>query len=150
MTQLLEWTEDLSVGIQEIDEQHKVLVGLLNELDEAIHQKKGREVSGEILNRLVDYTKIHFAVEESLMRILHYPDYDDHKHHHEELLHQVLDLQEKYINGGANITMALLHFLKSWLSEHIIKSDKLYTPHFLSMGVKKTWLKESWVRRLFG
>ena len=49
---LIEWNDELSVGIQEIDEQHKVLVGLVNEMHDAIHARHGSEVSSEILARL--------------------------------------------------------------------------------------------------
>ena len=74
MGRFVEWSDELSVGVEEIDEQHKVLVGLVNEMHEAIHQRHGSEVVQEILAKLADYTRIHFAVEESLMRILNYQD----------------------------------------------------------------------------
>lgn len=149
MGKLLEWDDSLSVGIQEIDEQHKVLVVLLNELHEAITSHHGREHCGEVLNRLIEYTRIHFAVEESLMRILHYPGYEVHKAEHEALINQAMDIYRRYTQDNVNISIELLYFLKSWLGEHIIKSDKEYAPHFLAMGVKKHWMKESWLRKLF-
>ena len=72
---LIEWTDELSVGIQEIDDQHRLLVSILNKLHTAMYEHQGKEVAEKILNELVDYTKIHFAVEESLMRVLGYPQY---------------------------------------------------------------------------
>src|SRR5512140_2145124 len=65
----IEWSDELSVGIQEIDEQHKVLVGLVNDMHRAIHEHHGRDTARAILEKLGDYTRVHFAVEESLMRI---------------------------------------------------------------------------------
>ncbi|WP_028448792.1 MULTISPECIES: bacteriohemerythrin [Chitinibacter] len=148
MSKLIEWNDALSVGIQEIDEQHKVLVDLLNELHDAIRQHHGREASVEILGRLVDYTRIHFAVEESLMRILGYPEYETHKGHHEDLISQVNTLQQRMREGEA-ITFELLHFLRNWLTHHIMEGDQRYVSHFLSRGVQKTWEKKSWFGRLW-
>ena len=125
---LIEWSDELSVGIQEIDEQHKVLVGLVNEMHEAIHARHGSEVSSEILQRLADYTKIHFAVEESLFRIFDYPGYEEHKAQHDELIREILELQAKIATGKTNISFQLLHFLKMWLTQHILKHDMEFAP----------------------
>ncbi|MEW8498684.1 MAG: hemerythrin domain-containing protein, partial [Candidatus Thiodiazotropha taylori] len=70
MGKFVEWSDALSVGIEEIDEQHKMLVDLVNKMHEAIHQRHGSDVVKSILGDLAEYTRIHFAVEESLMRIL--------------------------------------------------------------------------------
>ena len=86
MSKFIEWSNELSVGIEEIDEQHKVLVDLLNQIHEAIQQRHGAEATGEIIDRLGEYTRIHFAVEESLMRILHYSEYERHKEEHDRLI----------------------------------------------------------------
>lgn len=146
---LIEWSEDLSVGIQEIDEQHKVLVNLLNRLHEAIIHHHAQETAVEIMNQLCEYTKIHFTVEESLMRILGYPDYDDHKEHHGLLIKQVQQLRQKLEKSGTSISFELLHFLKVWLTKHIMEEDMLYTPHFIKSGVKTTFEKKSWLNRFW-
>ncbi|MCX7289508.1 bacteriohemerythrin [Janthinobacterium sp.] len=148
MTKFFEWTDELSVGIQEIDEQHKVLIDLLNELHEAIRQHHGSEASVTILGRLADYTRTHFTVEESLMRILGYPEYDAHKLHHEDLIKQMNDLQAR-LAGGEAITFELMHFLRNWLTHHIMEGDKRYTEHFLSRGAQAAWHKKSWLERFW-
>lgn len=134
---LIEWSDDLSVGIEEIDDQHKVLVELLNRLHVAITERHGNEVASEILDELIDYTRIHFAVEESLMRLLDYPDFAEHKAHHEDLLAQVLQMKTKVEQGQARVGFELLHFLKKWLTGHIMEEDTLYVPHFVSKGVSR-------------
>jgi hemerythrin len=146
---LIEWSDDLSVGIQEIDEQHKVLVGLVNDMHRAIHEHHGSETAKGILDRLGDYTRIHFAVEESLMRIFDYPGYDEHKKQHEELIAQLKGYQAKVANGTVKISFELLHFLKLWLSQHILESDKNYGPHMLALGAKAQSGKSSWFSRLW-
>lgn len=133
------WSDELSVGIQEIDEQHKVLLGLLNELHLAVFSQRGSVVCRGILDRLAEYTRVHFAVEESLMRILGYPDHEQHRHEHEMLTNQVVDLQHKLDTGQAAISFELLHFLKLWLTKHINESDKRYGGHFLSRGIRAHW-----------
>lgn len=146
---LIEWSDELSVGIQEIDEQHKVLVGLVNEMHDAIHARHGSEVSSEILQRLADYTKIHFAVEESLFRIFDYPGYEEHKAQHDELIREILELQAKIAAGKTNISFQLLHFLKMWLTQHILDSDKEYSPYLLKSGLRAKSSQTGWFKKLW-
>ena len=150
MSKFIEWSDNLSVGIEEIDEQHKVLIELINRMHEAIEQKHGSDVVLEILAELTDYTKIHFAVEESLMRILGYPGYEEHKDIHDELLEQVSELQKKVASGNTAISFELMHFLKSWLSKHIMEEDMQYTGFFLAAGAQPELPKKSWIQRLWG
>jgi len=149
MSKFVEWSETLSVGIEEIDEQHKVLVEMVNKMHEAIHQRHGSDVVIAILSDLTDYTRIHFAVEESLMRILGFQGYEEHKAVHEELLHSVQDLQEKVASGKKSIGFELMHFLKTWLTKHIMEEDMQYSSFFLSAGAQPKLSKKSWIKRLW-
>lgn len=146
---LIDWNNDLSVGIEEIDEQHKVLLNLINRLYQGIVQQTDVAVLQEIFNELVQYTVVHFAVEESLMRIFDYPTYDDHKHYHEELTKQVVDFHIKFKANRTPISMELLTFLRKWLTNHIMVEDKKYTTFFLERGLKKSWAKRSWVGKIW-
>jgi len=139
MSALISWSPDLSVGVQEIDEQHKELVHLLNELNQAVTEHHGSAACADILRRLAEYTRIHFAVEESLMRILAYPDFERHKGEHDALSAQVAQLQTKLASGQATITFELLHFLKVWLTKHIQESDRRYGTYFLEHGISGSW-----------
>ena len=152
--ELFHWTDDFGVGIQEIDEQHKELVDLLNQLHTAIHEHHGSEASRRILDKLADYTRTHFAVEESLMRVSNYPEFEAHKQNHEDLIGQVQALQEKLDSGQAAITFELLHFLKVWLMRHINEADKRFGAHVQKAGlgqytawsteVEQTMKKKKW------
>ncbi|MGM0595013.1 MAG: bacteriohemerythrin [Pseudomonadota bacterium] len=133
--QLIDWSTELEMGIHEIDEQHRMLVDILNEFYEAIQQHKGTAVAEGILERLADYTRIHFAVEESMMRLLDYPDYQEHKRLHDELIETLKDLTVKFASGKRSVNFELIHFLKLWLTKHIQESDMDYTAYFLSRGV---------------
>lgn len=149
MKTFITWTEELSVGIEEIDEQHKILVELINRMHDAIHQRHGSAVVEGILAELAEYTRIHFAVEESLMRILHYPGYEEHHDLHEELIQQIVDLQKKIASGKHTIGFELMHFLKVWLTKHIMKEDMQYSGFFLAAGAKPMLGKKSWTKRLW-
>ncbi len=146
---LVEWNEKLSVGIEEIDEQHKVLVKLLNDLYGAIIQKNDAVVIDNILAELVQYTVVHFAVEESLMRIFDYPQYDEHRKHHLALTTQVLDIQKKVKAREETVSMDLLNFLRSWLTNHIMIEDKHYGPYFLQRGLKGAWSTRGWAGKVW-
>jgi hemerythrin len=146
----VEWTESLSVGIQEIDEQHKVLINLINRLfDETIVNQAAVGVTEQILDELIQYTIVHFAVEESLFRIFDYPGIDSHMSRHVDLKAQVLELQKK-IKQGQAVNSDLLLFLKKWLTNHILQEDKQYAPFLLKQGVKSSWGKKSWLGRIWG
>ncbi|EXJ12631.1 bacteriohemerythrin [Imhoffiella purpurea] len=149
MAKFVEWSDALSVGIEEIDAQHRVLVELVNEMHDAIQEHHASEAIHGILDKLAEYTRIHFAVEESLMRILDYPDYEVHKHQHEELIRTLRDLQDKVASGKTAVGFELMHFLKLWLTKHIIESDKEYGSYFLASGVRPRLKKKSWVARLW-
>ncbi|HEY0721963.1 MAG TPA: bacteriohemerythrin [Gammaproteobacteria bacterium] len=141
---MVEWDNKYSVDIQEIDEQHKCIVAYINELYEAMVKKNSRDLVADILHKLVEYTKIHFAVEETLMRIFHYEGYEQHKTIHDKIVQQVLNYQGKFLAGDDKVAMELLMFLKGWLFEHINNIDKQYVQTFHAAGVKKSWLKKFW------
>jgi hemerythrin len=149
MSKLVEWSDALSVGVDELDAQHKVLVGLINEMHAAIEERRGRDVVESILTRLAEYTRIHFAVEESLMQLLGFPDYDAHKQEHRELIVQVNALRRKVDNGETAIDFELMDFLKGWLTRHIMESDQEYARYFTESGSLPRLKKRSWTSRLW-
>ena len=148
--EFLAWSDELSVGIQEIDEQHKILAGLPNCLfNEAILNKGDPAVIESILNELVQYTQIHFSVEESLFRIFNYPEADIHQQHHNQLKKEVFEIKNKFTSGAA-VDLDLMHLLREWLTKHIMIEDKQYTQFFLSKGLKANWPKSrSWIGKIW-
>lgn len=150
----VDWSDEFSVGLEEIDAQHHILVDCLNRLHDAIHERKSQDEVVAVLGALGDYTRIHFAVEESLMRVFEYPDYPAHKAEHEKLLAQFVEKAEKCRSGRVSANLELLQFLRSWLTDHIIHGDKKYAPIFLSRGMKASSSAEErkpkgWFARLW-
>lgn len=150
MSKFVEWSNELSVGIEEIDTQHQVLVDLLNQIHEAIQQRHGAEVTQDIVLKLDEYTRVHFAVEESLMRILHYPDYERHKEEHDQLVARLAGLHAKLDEGKGALGFELAQLLKHWLTKHIMEVDQRYVSHFLARGISPELSKSaSWTQRFW-
>lgn len=141
---MIVWQDDYSVDIEELDEQHKSLIRLINQLYEALATKQHRDQVGKILDALIEYTIIHFAVEETLMRIFHYPEYEEHKQSHDHIAQKVRSFHQAFKSGNANVDMELLLFLKSWLTGHISQVDKRYSAYLTGHGVQRHWLRRFW------
>jgi methyl-accepting chemotaxis protein len=133
---LMSWSASLSVNIQQIDDQHKKLIGMINELHKAMKLKKSNSAMGSILDRLADYTVTHFATEEKLFAQYGYPEEKAHVELHRKLVAQVVDIQKKFKAGNAMISMELMSFLKDWLVNHIQGTDKKYSSFLRQHGVK--------------
>ena len=121
---LLNWRDDFSVGVNSIDVQHKKLVSLLNDLNEAMKDGRGNDALGKVFRDLVLYTKTHFSFEERLMETHGYPDFKNHKGEHDELTGTVKELYENFQGGKTMLSVKVMNFLKEWLSHHILKIDR--------------------------
>ena len=132
---LISWTDELSVGIGIIDNQHKGLVDLINELNAAMRQRRSDAVLVGVLERLKQYTVKHFATEEEFFDKFGYPDAPAHKKAHRDLVEKVLAFEAELKSGRAKVTMEIMRFLKDWLVGHIMGTDKRYGPFLNSKGV---------------
>ena len=132
---LITWNDELSVNIKEIDEQHKKWISMLNDLHEAMRIGKGSEKLDDIFDGLVEYTKVHFATEEELLRSNGYPFYSGHKKIHDDMINEVELLQLRHKSGEVALSIDVMNFLKNWLSEHIMMTDKNYGPYLNSKGI---------------
>lgn len=122
----MDWSDSYSVGVSEMDLQHRKLVEILNRLHEAMTGGKVGEVIESVLKELVDYTQCHFKSEEQLMQRIGYPKFQQHKALHESLVAEVrkaiADVQAK----KTSVSLKMMAFLRQWLVEHIAGSDKEY------------------------
>lgn len=123
---LMPWGPNLQFGIEKIDQQHKVLVDLINKLYHAMRENRGHHIVDNILKDLADYTSYHFRFEEKQFEAYSYADKVNHKRIHSKLISQITDFQEQLKSGKANVTMDLMSFLVDWLENHILKTDKKY------------------------
>ena len=123
----LPWKEKYSVKVKSIDEQHKELVRLINELNNAMLYEKGRNIIGKIIEGLVSYTVYHFDYEEKLMKQCNYPDFDNHKKFHVSLVNTIKEFKRDFDSGEKELSKDVMEFLKSWLVEHIMGTDQKYS-----------------------
>jgi hemerythrin len=132
---LITWSDALSVNIKEIDDQHKCLIELLNKLHDSMKAGKGNDIIGPILSDLLSYTSFHFATEEKYFQQYSYPEYLRHKKEHDDLRHRTKALHTSYKEGKLTITIEVMTFLKNWLSNHILVSDKKYSSFLCGKGL---------------
>ena len=125
----IDWSDKYTVRNKELDEHHQCLFGIVNDLHKAIIDKRGKDEIRHIVDRLIEYTKSHFAAEERLMEACGYPHYQHHKAEHERLLRQVSELDRELCKSGDVAACDVFAFLiKDWLIGHILKDDKGYAP----------------------
>lgn len=132
----ISWDENYCVGVREFDNHHKKLVSLTNDLHESMKVGKSKEILSDIIKELVDYTAKHFAAEEKYMQQYNYPDMQQHKVEHEKFVAKVIEFQKGYEAGKVLLTMEVNSFLKDWLLNHILKTDKEYGQYFNEKGLK--------------
>ena len=133
---VLEWDSSFATNISQFDQQHRKLFDMVNELHDAMQQKRSKEAIGSILGRLIEYTASHFGAEEDAFRKSGYPEEARHKQEHAELVGQVLDLQRKFSAGETLLTQSVIEFLQDWLINHIKGVDKKYGPHLTASGMQ--------------
>ena len=131
----LQWTDKLSVNIEEIDSQHKDLIALVNDVFMAVEIGKGDDILGEALGELLEFTQIHFATEVRLMKIYGYPDLASHEKEHDGLKNHVFELNRRF-NTGQSIQIATVeNFLMDELINHFQKVDMKFGSFLNSKGV---------------
>lgn len=121
----MKWGDELSVGIEEIDDDHRKLVKCLDDLFTACFAGQGPQVLAGILLRLHQYTREHFVHEEDVMRQIGYPGLEEHRALHAELVSELDDIIEQHKMGGSHdLSNQTLQFLEDWLTHHILIEDK--------------------------
>lgn len=134
--ELISWRDSLSVGITEIDEQHKRLVAIINKLFDAMSQGKSKDVLHAIFSELSNYVVTHFGLEEKYMKQFGYDEYDYHKQEHTAFIQKLNDFKIQFNSGKGSVTLELLNFLKDWLLKHILGTDRKYIPVFKENGLQ--------------
>jgi hemerythrin len=126
---LINWSPKLSVGVFQLDADHVILIGLINQLYDAMSEGHGQQLTKTILATLKEYTFFHFSREESLMKKQKYPNYEDHKGYHERLINQLNDFMARHAADNTSVTPPeIAQFLQGWLINHIQKADFAYKP----------------------
>jgi hemerythrin len=111
-----------------MDDQHGILMDTMNELRLAMVRGSGREQVSELLDRLIEFTRMHFWSEEQLMEQTGYPGLAEHRAEHHTMLAQILQSTHRVQYGEGVKMRPLLRFLREWFTEHIEGLDREYGP----------------------
>ena len=123
---IIKWDKSFYVNIEEIDQQHEKLVGIVNSLAEAMADGEGKKVLAKIIQELVYYTKVHFQTEERILQLIDYHKLKEHKRQHREFVDKVTEFQTNFDRGQLGLTVEVMNYLCEWVRNHIKKSDKQY------------------------
>lgn len=132
---LINWDDSFSVKVAEIDSQHQNLVKLINELNDAMKEGKGKDILGGIINQLITYTATHFKTEENYFARFKYEDSSHHIEEHQNFVTKVTEFKEGFENGKMALSLQVMTFLKEWLTKHIKGSDQKYSKCFNENGL---------------
>ena len=131
----IEWSDDFSVGVAEIDRHHKDLVVLVNRFSEAVEQGAEHEIIEDVAGELMAYTQKHFTFEENLFDKYRYSETDHHKKLHRNFIEQVLKFKQEVEDGGGRTAGDLVRFLKDWVIKHILVVDAKYIGYMQDNGI---------------
>ncbi len=128
------WEEKDSVGIKEMDDQHKIIFELINNLSEEENVYAQSETLTSALTEMTEYFWEHLKNEESHLKKYHYPDIDEHIAEHTKFKITIMSLNLAHMKHGNSVLNELIDFLKSWWSNHILTFDMRYHLYFLNKG----------------
>jgi hemerythrin-like metal-binding protein len=126
------WSGDLGVGVDELDAEHELQVGLVRALEGRLGGS--REEAAGLLEQLLDYSRVHFAAEELMMRLHAYPGHAEHQAEHGKLLEQLEEIRAAWGAGQVQPTKELVTALRHWLAEHVQTYDRGLALHLRNLG----------------
>jgi hemerythrin-like metal-binding protein len=131
----LKWTERMSVNSVEIDNQHRMLIGYLNEMYKSFIDHEHKEKVGPIIEKLKEYAQYHFDTEEKYFAKFGYDGAENHIGEHDQFRLKVQEFVEKEMKYRNALTYEVMNFLRNWLYNHIMVTDKKYMDCFSKNGV---------------
>ncbi len=132
---IIEWSDNFSVEIDIFDEHHKTLVDLLNLLHNVCNDCDNKSIIFFVVESLKDYTVYHFSAEEEYMKKYDYPKYQEHVIEHSSFVDIVIHFENRIKKEDNNllILIELVNYLRWWLLNHIIISDKIMAQHLIKL-----------------
>jgi len=115
-----------SIGVRAMDDQHGILMDTITELRQALVRGAGREQLREVIDRLIEFTRMHFWSEEQLMEQSAFPGLAEHRSEHHGMLAQMIQSAHRVQYGEGAQMRPLVDFLCKWFDEHIESLDRHY------------------------
>ena len=129
-------SEDIGVGIREIDTEHDLLLGVVRALEKAVDTAPRSQVEA-LLQQLSEFTRVHFATEEIMMRLYAYPEFARHQLEHARLVEQIEQVRSEFAQGHVQPTRSLASALHHWFTEHV-RSDDVALARFVRESERTT------------
>jgi hemerythrin len=130
------WTNDFSVGVATIDEQHRRLIEMINRLVKESQATTQSETVSDLLTEMTKYAQEHFATEEDLMQQYNYPDLEEHVDQHRAFKKTTANLCRATMCDFETVPETMLRYLCDWLKKHILETDMAYKPFFREQGLE--------------
>ena len=124
----IKWSTEYNIGLEPIDTHHQKLVEILNNLNE-VKREKDMESLIRIFHDLICYSRIHFFDEEEIMKKINYPKYVEHKEEHKFFIDKLEEINKEIYEKNVYISLSMRIFLKDWLINHILKTDREIIPY---------------------
>ena len=148
-SEIVIWEDKYVTGIELIDNQHHQLVDLTNEL--YIACLAGEDVLNTVfkdaMSRMVEYVRFHFSAELKLLNAINYPDYQNHKKMHDNLIHDILDAAKDFNDGKKFVPNNFVRTLRDWIFGHIAVYDKIYAA-YVADEIRKGVITEKMLKEI--
>jgi hemerythrin-like metal-binding protein len=131
----LTWNHASLIGVKAMDDQHGVLMDTLNEIRLALVHGRGRDQVNEALNRLIEFTRMHFSCEERLLEQHGYPGVAEHRDAHRRLLSQIEEAASHAHHDDELHMQSMLLFLRDWYFDHVEGLDRQYSAWLNERGI---------------
>ncbi|OQY29268.1 MAG: hypothetical protein B6244_04605 [Candidatus Cloacimonetes bacterium 4572_55] len=129
------WNDSYSVGVEIVDEQHKKIFIIINKLHEAMKKGIGKDIHHKIIHELKEYSQMHFYMEERYFDKFGYPKAIPHKREHKRFIDKISDFDQSINTGKKILSIDIMIFLKDWMVNHILVTDKKYSDFFHKNGL---------------
>lgn len=138
-SELVSWSPTFSVGVKLIDDQHKGLLNLVNDMFNHVigNEEAERAYFKKVIQQAVQYVKVHFATEEKIMTHTRFPGYAEHKKAHDAFVLTVVENIREFESGNKFTLSGFTKFLKEWILTHIAIMDKQYFTYFKQIATRK-------------
>jgi hemerythrin len=120
---LIEWKDEFSVGVPDVDHEHQELIGLINKLHAAMSGEHATFTVLDFLGEIYAHIAAHFALEEKIMRAHNYDEYQGHKDDHERLLDEIRDIMDDYEENAYFSDEEFARRVEHWFSGHFKTRD---------------------------
>ncbi len=134
----IEFNDEMTLNIREIDEQHKKWIAIHNRLHDVLTTGSSKDVEKtavETLQDMMEYSRIHFKFEEEYMHTIGYPGLIEHRRIHKDFDNRIYREYRQMLDGEIVLNSAIMKMIKTWLEEHIMQEDKKIA-HYLETTVK--------------